>query len=95
MSTPKRERPAVVVPDVEGVGTYRVIGHQKDQICPRCRAPQFCDDCACCAACKFCAPKVMDPPYPPWPEPMPTCSECAGTPSHERTCSVTRRAASN
>lgn len=73
-------------------GSYKVIGHRRKEPCPLCKKRRFCDDCSCCEACGFATPAVLEPPYPPWPEPMPQCEECGGTPSHSRTCSATLRA---
>ncbi len=73
----------------------KVIGHARGQACPSCKRSAFCDDCGCCEECGFACPAVIEPPYPPWPEPMPTCAECGGTPLHERTCSATIRVVAN
>lgn len=78
----------------KNVGQYRVIGHSRDNPCPRCSQSAYCDDCGFCEACEFSAPKV-DLPHPPPPAAMLLCPECESTPSHDRTCSVTLRAAQN
>lgn len=69
---------------------YTILGHRRGKDCPRCAMPAFCDDCNLCESCKFATPRVSEPPYPPHPEPMPTCTECGGSTGHARTCSVTR-----
>lgn len=71
----------------------RVIGHQQNETCPACGRTFFCDDCGICSECSFASPSFLEPPYPKWPLPMLACSECSGTPSHRRDCSVTKRAA--
>lgn len=72
---------------------YKILGHRRGLTCPHCALPAFCDDCNLCESCKFAPPAVIEPPYPPWPEPMPKCPECGGTPGHRRSCSATREAA--
>jgi hypothetical protein len=73
--------------------SYRVVGHRQDETCPACARVFFCDDCGICSECNFALPSFLEPPYPAWPLPMPSCSECKGTPSHTRDCPVTKRAA--
>lgn len=29
----------------------RVVGHKRDQPCPKCEQPRFCDDCGTCEGC--------------------------------------------
>jgi len=79
--------------DKKDRGKYRVIGHRQNETCPACSRAFFCDDCGICSECDFAAPAFLELPYPEWPLPMPACSECHGTPSHTRDCSVTKRAA--
>jgi membrane protease subunit (stomatin/prohibitin family) len=72
----------------------KVIGHRRNELCPRCARQEFCDDCGVCAACSFAAPAhVAD--HPPPPAPAIRCSECQGGMSHTRECSHTLRAAAS
>ena len=39
---------------------YRVVGHQKNEPCPRCNKRTFCVDCGVCRACHFCEPDEVE-----------------------------------
>lgn len=70
---------------------YKVIGHNRNLRCPRCKKDRFCEDCAICEACHFACPAVVEPPFPAGQ--LPKCSECDSTPVHTRLCSTTKRSA--
>ena len=72
---------------------YKVIGHVREQVCPRCKKPAFCEDCGLCEACKFIAPDV-DQPYPATSFKV-SCDACGNTQQHTRTCPLTQKAAAN
>lgn len=74
--------------------SYRIIGHRREQPCPACKKPAFCDDCGLCQDCNFTPPPV-DLPHPPPPAPALHCPECDHTVHHARTCSVTLQSLAN
>lgn len=67
--------------------SYRVIGHSRDNPCPRCKKRRFCDDCGLCEACGFASPEVDVASTP--------CKDCGRVMTHTRACVVTARAAAN
>jgi hypothetical protein len=39
---------------------YKVIGHKKDDPCPKCEHESFCADCGVCSHCGHCATPALD-----------------------------------